>query len=295
VGGRAVALLVVVASGCGRLGYSMDPSILVDGVPAALDGAADSASAGGDGPTADAAPGDAPATDAPAADASPPDAPPPDAPPPDAPPPDAPLVVDAPAADAPPAPTQVRSFGERPSSTVMGVASDTFVTSLLPATNYGTERTIDIESVGEDQVGLLRFDLSSLPTTAAVMVGELRLATSNGAGTNSADPTRIYQVLEAWDALGATYDLRSSGTPWTSPGVGPGSRDTVILASFTPAAVATEYVIALPAAVVQGWVTSPATNFGLALVDAGADDAAFCSSEHNTNAMRPELVVTYVP
>ena len=150
-----------------------------------------------------------------------------------------------------------------------------------------------------NQVGLLRFDVSGLGSSVTVTGAELRLTTRNTEPVLSGSIT-VHRVLESCVYMEATWNNRwtaPAAQPWTVLGCGVGSRDSTVLATFSPRDKDTEYVIPLPASVVQGWVSDAATNHGFALVaSAGADDALFQGTLTGTpQATRPLLSVTYQP
>jgi hypothetical protein len=143
----------------------------------------------------------------------------------------------------------------------------------------------------------VRFDLSSLSGTVANAT--MRITTSNAA--LSSGTVDVYEVLEAWDegtqvgAAGtANYGMRQSLAAWTSAGCGVGSRGGAPVAELQPLATNTQYELALPAALVQGWIQDPTTNHGVALLTAnsGTSTVTFFARE---SAMPPELVVEIGP
>lgn len=67
------------------------------------------------------------------------------------------------------------------------------------------------------------------------------------------------------------------------------------IGAFTPATANTTYTFLLATSVVQGWVSAPATNFGVALATTNADGSRFASRERSTASQRPSLRVTFQP
>jgi hypothetical protein len=150
---------------------------------------------------------------------------------------------------------------------------------------------------------LFRFDLTALPVDTVVESATLQLFTSACSGCDAEPGTfvEVYRLLEDWvegtsiSAPGvANYTYRTATDLWTTPAAGPGSRDTVSLASFSPQMLDTEYTIPLPVNVVRAWVADPANNFGLELAIEGqlGDGVAFNSSENEFPEKRPLLVLT---
>jgi hypothetical protein len=195
------------------------------------------------------------------------------------------------------------SFGERPGADVTNVTSDNHLVKLDPTLNYGAAPSgwID-DSLGEERVTLLRFDLSAIPTTSQVQSAALSVFTHDNVQSSSPGVFALHELLESWDegvqngAAGTSnWNQRAVGVPWTAAGAGVGSRGITVLASIMPAQIATEYPVALPLALVQGWVTNPAINHGVVFVTAAQDGAALAMSEHATPTRRPLLTITTMP
>ena len=170
----------------------------------------------------------------------------------------------------------------------------------------------------EDQRLLLAFDLreatSSLPATAQIQSAILELnLTFNQVNTDN--PIAIYSLLRNWgEGVGTTpfTTTASNGestwvsathniTLWTTPGASSTVTDrngTVIGArTILPSESLGAKTWVLQPATVQGWVTTPTTNYGMILI--GREDTTqnqrsqFASREHTTQANRPKLTITY--
>jgi hypothetical protein len=247
-----------------------------------------------DGPTVDGPPGPDGAADAPTtidgtADARPPDARPPDARPPDARPPDAPPTFDAP-------PILV-SFSDR-SGDVNGVTVETDIQDSTPTQNYGTANDFGCDKPESaepiDRTGLLRFDLTSIPTSARVVTVELQLV--NEPGSRSVDGVRVHKLLEAWTETQASWQQRTTGVNWSVIGADPPtSRLSSFEVEFFPNTDGGTYAFPLPLALVQGWVSTPSTNFGIAFECNTDDGVDFISSEATATSQRPRLRILYQP
>jgi hypothetical protein len=168
---------------------------------------------------------------------------------------------------------------------------DTYVDSLNQSTTFGGAANMLADGDTTPATALLRIDLSTIPTTATVQSAVLHVWVSNDTGAN----VNVYKMAQAWDEATATWLVRSTGVGWASPGAAPPSRETTVLATFTPDAIYAEKMGAIDTAIVQGWVTTPATNHGLAIVTADADGSAWRTRENTTVTNHPILVVTYLP
>lgn len=161
-------------------------------------------------------------------------------------------------------------------------------TSVAPDQNTNN---LDYMIVDGDLIAtpILRFDLTAIPTTALVTAATLVIYDDGDAG----EAVSIYQLLESWDEATVTSNQRATGMPWTGAGATPPSRGTTPIGTFTPSTASVSYMVPLTTSIVQSWVTSPATNFGIAIVTTANDGARFGSREKSDPAQRPTLRVDY--
>ncbi|MGE0549227.1 MAG: DNRLRE domain-containing protein [Kofleriaceae bacterium] len=204
-------------------------------------------------------------------------------------------------------------FGENNSGAmvddVRDVTADTYIRGATgeQTWNYGgfPEFRADSDPL---MVGLLRFDLSAIPTTATITSATLTLDLSTNVEATTNYPIRFTRALESWDEGTnaapetdgcANWTCRQTGVPWTSPGCGTGScasTDEAVLPNAT--VLGMEYSVSLTSAV-SGWVAAPTNNFGLAFtIDAPAMEPQtsvwFVSSEAPIgDGSRPRLSVTF--
>jgi hypothetical protein len=182
------------------------------------------------------------------------------------------------------------TFGERAGTTYSGVAMDTFISSQAPTGSYWKYGYLAVQSA-PDTVTLVHFDVSALAPTVTITGAELSMEVWQNPMT--AGSVNVHQVLESWIDYQTLWAERLTGVPWTAAGCDVGSRSATILGTFAPYAK-TEYKVALPATVIQGWVSNASTNFGLALVGAGASYVDFKASGVGVGK-DPVLAVTYTP
>ena len=152
------------------------------------------------------------------------------------------------------------------------LVADTHVNSALPAVNSGTISNLN---VGGGYTALLQFDLGVLPvgtTAAQVSRAVLRLY------CNRADTVGLVSVQTpgaAWGEYSVTYA--------SLPSLNGASQVFSV-------GQAGAYVTVDVTALVQGWITAPATNFGVALTAATAV-AQFDSKENDLTGHAAELDV----
>ncbi len=147
------------------------------------------------------------------------------------------------------------------------LVADTYVSVANPSLNFGNLPTM---TIGGSNVGLLEFDLSTLPSgiastsvvKATLQVFVDRVGTS---GTISVAP-----LLGPW--------TESTVTNVTFPGSGAAAAASNVVNN------AGEYVAIDVTALVQAWVTSPGSNFGVALTSLGA---LYLDSKESTTTSHP--------
>jgi hypothetical protein len=155
------------------------------------------------------------------------------------------------------------------------LVADTHVNSALPTVNSGAISNLN---VGGGYTSLLQFDLGVLPTgTTAAQVSRavLRLYCNRA---DTAGLVNVQTVGAAWGEYSVTYA--------TLPSLGSASQ----VFSVNQAGA---YVTVDVTALVQGWISAPATNFGLALT-AGTAVVQFDSKENDLTGHAPALDVTLV-
>src|SRR5882672_9685269 len=142
------------------------------------------------------------------------------------------------------------------------LVADAHVNSARPAVNSGSISNL---SVGGGYTSLLQFDLSTLPagtTAAQVSRATLRLYCNR---MDTSGLVSVQPVSGAWGEYSVTYaSLPSLGSA----------------AQIVSVGQAGTYVAVDVTALVQGWVTAPATNHGLALT-AGTAVVQFDSKEND--------------
>jgi hypothetical protein len=158
--------------------------------------------------------------------------------------------------------------------------TDTYLDPANPAT------TNDVSSVNigfftgstTNFHGLIKFDLSSIPTGATVSSAKLTLVLGGGSmSVGASDVVNIGVVSSAWNE-NQTYNM---GVPSSTP------------SGLSVTQPSSPVVISGLGSIVQNWVSTPANNNGLMLTTTNDMYIRFQSSENGTVASRPALEVTY--
>ena len=150
------------------------------------------------------------------------------------------------------------------------LTGDVAVTSVHPATNYGTLSNLYVSGTSTT---LLRFDLGALPpaaNAADVTRATLRLFVNR---INTPGVITVSAVGAAWNENAVTAQT----LPVTGNAV-----------EVFPVTDEGQYVTVDVTSLVQAWLTTPAKNFGLALSTSAAD-AVFDSKENDTTAHPAQL------
>jgi hypothetical protein len=172
---------------------------------------------------------------------------------------------------------------------------DTYIDQFMPTDFYGGVERIEIRSwddgsgVTEKMNVLIKFDVSTLPSNATVTSAKLTLYSIRARGQNGDVPV-LQKVTSAWN----NQSTWSMGVPTavasgvTCPPVTGFTDDPV-----TPEA----YAIPGLAALVQGWMASSQSNYGVMLSVTSNLNFRFASSEYPlgspSSPYRPELEVIY--
>ena len=155
------------------------------------------------------------------------------------------------------------------------MAGDAHVNSAHPTTNYGRLSNL---YVGNGGTALIQFNLTSLPAgTTAAQIGKatvkLYVNRINTSGLVSVQP-----VTSSWSESSVTYA--------TIPTLGSA------IAAFTPNA-AQQFVVIDITSLMQSWVTTPSSNYGIALTST-AGNIVFDSKENDETSHVAHLDITVV-
>ena len=195
---------------------------------------------------------------------------------------------------------------------------DAYISSGAAEANYGSRAELHTRT--GTYKSLVEFDVSAIPAgstcdsaalyfykytndaTDVAITGTINpIAVGNAAWVEGANANPASAGDSCWEALAAD-GAGGVTTAWAgSAGL------STIITDYEADAIGTwefnrnhnagtEYVIALTAARVAGWFSTPNTNYGLLVTatDCGTTNGqAMCSSDHATTGYRPKLVVVY--
>ncbi len=168
---------------------------------------------------------------------------------------------------------------------------DTYIDEFRPTLSFGNDQWIDIRwftgAATEHMVGLLKFDLSSIPSTATITSARLSMYITR---TNNATPGDVLVMDKVTSAWTETHTWQM-GEPAGAPS-GVTCPDVTGYGSQTPAPPLL-YVINGMGPLVQSWVSSAATNHGVKFYSTQNINFRFGSSESTTSQYCPALEITY--
>ena len=167
---------------------------------------------------------------------------------------------------------------------------DTYMDAGNPNTNYGTVSPILMDGAPVDFGIIAKWDTSSLapgtPVTAAAMIFNIE--------DSSAQTQQVYEMKRNWVETEATWNNFSSGNAWQTAGA-QGANDRGAEVGRISATTTGSKGVAFNSTgitLVQSWVDSPSTNYGITMQDYGDTDGTDISSrEAGTAANHPKLAI----
>jgi hypothetical protein len=156
----------------------------------------------------------------------------------------------------------------------------------------------------------IKFDLSYIvPSNVQVTSAVLTLYTDSATDNSGSNTYTAYAITRLWtEGTGAcgsattgvnvswnTYD--GAGNLWTAPGGDFSATAASNALNVTAVAVGSALSFNLNTAVVQSWISSPSTNYGLMIKGSAASGTGWlrpCSREISNTAYRPKLTVNYI-
>jgi hypothetical protein len=141
---------------------------------------------------------------------------------------------------------------------------DTEIADYEPSTNFAGDNHTSVD-YGESS--LLWFDVEAhVPSTKTVHSATLTVTVADEADETGGTVT-VHRLKESWVETEVTWTSRNAQIGWFAEGAQPPmSRDASPMATFRPDAIGKTIEVALPAEVVQGWVSDPASNHGIIIV-----------------------------
>ncbi|HEV8067250.1 MAG TPA: FG-GAP-like repeat-containing protein [Planctomycetaceae bacterium] len=172
--------------------------------------------------------------------------------------------------------------------------SDSYISVANPNANFGTSTTLNVRGGTLAEDALIEWNTSSISTSSTITSASITLDVTTAV---SGVTYNLYALNSAWNPSQVTYTSSSTGTKWFSTGAGGSSSGSTPIGSFTASStgLVTVTLNSTGVALVQSWVASPSTNFGIIIRAAsGTAQLSLASSKNGTVANRPMLSVTTV-
>jgi len=173
---------------------------------------------------------------------------------------------------------------------------DTFLDSTQVDSNYGTNIRMKVRSISSiNYRPMLYFDLSMIPTGSTVRSATLYLYMDNYSHQPDVSPrVSIYKVKLDWAEMEATWNKRTNTTSWNTAGCqSSADRDMSESASRVISTVSTWYDWDV-SSLVQGWISSPASNRGMILISDIGREVRFYASNDVDVRFHPHLRLEYI-
>lgn len=195
---------------------------------------------------------------------------------------------------------------------ILNPVADSYLDNINTPNNYGADNNLNLDGWYNGEFRpIMRFDLTSIPTSATVLSASLSLtftSTYNPVLDFNSFPATIYGLSQSWtegtgtSALPGTQDVsfdNYSGTSFWNNGGGDYTDlgiNNPVFASLSNGGHYTQIVSSSLTSLVQPWITTPASNNGLLIVGTGQPNqntAIFYSREGGTSSQAPQLKITY--
>ena len=153
------------------------------------------------------------------------------------------------------------------------LAADSYISSATPTQNFGTATTL---SVASGNAALVQFDLAGIPAGTNISKAYLRLF--------------VDKVT-----AGGTLNVAPVTSGWTEGGVTFAAQPTVgaVFAS-SPVNVQNAFIYIDVTSQAQGWLASPASNFGLEITGTGGINVLIDSKENQGTSHPAQLELAVV-
>lgn len=171
--------------------------------------------------------------------------------------------------------------------------------AFFPDMNFGTDYISAFADNENIEHSLIKFDYASL-AGSMVLSATLRLSGFSAFGSTAITTTEIYRPTRDWAEMQATWNVASTGTPWTTPGgdyVGTtGTQGTDPFSTLTgpmfPFPTTRDFDVS---ALVIGQTNGTWDNFGMLLSGVDPNYWQWASREAGDPENRPQLILRTQP
>lgn len=178
--------------------------------------------------------------------------------------------------------------------------NDTFIKSTAATTNYGTIYWFASgepnHEVNAYYAMLIKFDYSQIPASAILDYCAIQLTIETNNYNDNATVIKVYRSKRNVNETQATWNVYSTGNNWTSPGgfhADDCEQTEIGSANLSDSQVVGD-IITIPLAVrTRAELETYSGYLYLNTTVKNNDLYTFCSSDHATPSLRPQLVIIY--
>jgi hypothetical protein len=179
-----------------------------------------------------------------------------------------------------------------PRTVLLEAVADTYVNADRPDENKGGDGLVKTRpESGEEKHGLVRFDLSSLPSNAVLQSAYLWLTSDNA---RSEHEVQVREMRSAWSELAATWNSPDGSASWAGGAFGSADYGSVVYGVLYPVGDDTQLATDV-SGLVNDWLNG-SPNHGLVMLTTNVDtgDAQWFSRQASTPDLRPQLAIQYL-
>jgi hypothetical protein len=192
-----------------------------------------------------------------------------------------------------PTPSLTPAITAAPGVMQFSPSRDTYISAWDVNANYGMHNRLQVR-MNDTYRALLHFNTAAIPTNSTVQSARLFLYLD--AYEHQSDrvaPVSVFKVNGDWTEMGATWNLRMPGSPWSVAGC-QGSADRSLTAAATTNVTAPSNWYSWDVtALAQDWVSSPAGNRGMILITTANRELRFYSKDATDARYHPYLRIDY--
>ena len=158
------------------------------------------------------------------------------------------------------------------SSVSLTATEDTYMSAAATTTYYGTSTTIEIDrnTSSSGRGAVLKWDLSSIPPYATITSASVTFNVTN----TSTLAYNLYQMKRFWVEEMVNWQAYNGGNAWGTVGAANTTSDrystnlwNATTSSWSTTGSKTVTLNASGVAVLNGWISSPTSNYGFTIQD----------------------------
>jgi hypothetical protein len=173
-----------------------------------------------------------------------------------------------------------------PTGVIVDATADTQLEQALPTTNEGNIESCTSKGGANKRHCLLRFDLTSIPTSTAVKGGCLLLVITDPSAANYPGA----QLFRNWSETAANWQRATTSVDWEVPGAW-GATDSGPNIVTIPKNTSGWRMIPMSTEAVQAWVTTPSSNYGILFGNNSSSDGVSFSTLEGEPGNQPQIAV----